>query len=159
MSAKFKAEKVLTPLARSLAPNGRLLVIQSYGHDPALEIVQKLWPDEDPFKVDRRQLLAALKSRTRARGERFHARGAGGRQVDLPLRDAHAADRDRRPHRHVDPVRRVERGDLRQPDRGGAPRRGRDDRLPTSTPRRSVLQKHGGLWFNDETFVVTRRHK
>ena len=62
MSAKFKAEKVLTPLTRSLAPNGRLLVIQSYGHDPALEIVQKLWPDEDPFKVDRRQLLAALKA-------------------------------------------------------------------------------------------------
>jgi hypothetical protein len=22
-----------------------------------------------------------------------------------------------------------------------------------------VLQKHGGLWFNDETFVVTRRQK
>jgi hypothetical protein len=22
----------------------------------------------------------------------------------------------------------------------------------------SVLQKYGGLWFNDETFVVTRRH-
>jgi hypothetical protein len=20
-----------------------------------------------------------------------------------------------------------------------------------------ILQKHGGLWFNDETFVVTRR--
>jgi hypothetical protein len=23
----------------------------------------------------------------------------------------------------------------------------------------SVLQKHGGLWFNDETFVVIRRRK
>jgi hypothetical protein len=23
----------------------------------------------------------------------------------------------------------------------------------------AVLQKHGGLWFNDETFVVTRRQK
>ena len=22
-----------------------------------------------------------------------------------------------------------------------------------------VLQKHGGLWFNDETFVVSRRQK
>ncbi len=28
---------------------------------------------------------------------------------------------------------------------------------PTSQPRRSVLQKHGGLWFNDEAFVVARR--
>ena len=62
MSAKFKAEKVLAPLTRSLAPNGRLLVIQSYGRDPALEIIQRLWPDENPFQVDRRQLIAALKA-------------------------------------------------------------------------------------------------
>ena len=27
----------------------------------------------------------------------------------------------------------------------------------TSRPRRQVLQKHGGLWFNDEAFVVARR--
>ena len=24
---------------------------------------------------------------------------------------------------------------------------------------RAVLQKHGGLWFNDETFVVARRRR
>ena len=42
MSARFKAEKVLAPLVRSLAPGGRLLAIQSYGNDPGLEIIQKL---------------------------------------------------------------------------------------------------------------------
>src|SRR4029077_5589810 len=62
MSAEFKAQKVLAPLARALAPGGRMLAIQSYGHDPALEIIQKVWPGEDPFKVDRHQLLAALKT-------------------------------------------------------------------------------------------------
>ena len=36
--------------------------IQSYGRDPALEIVQRLWPDENPFKVDRHALLAALRA-------------------------------------------------------------------------------------------------
>ena len=56
MSAAFKAQKVLAPLTRSLAPGGRLLAIQSYGRDPALEIVQKLWPQETPFAVDRHQL-------------------------------------------------------------------------------------------------------
>src|SRR5437867_1140025 len=44
MSAKFKAQKVLTPLARALRPGGRLLAVQSYGQDPGLEIVQRLWP-------------------------------------------------------------------------------------------------------------------
>ena len=37
MSAKFKAEKVLAPLARSLTAGGRLLTVQSYGQDPGLE--------------------------------------------------------------------------------------------------------------------------
>ena len=67
MCAEFKAQKVLAPLARSLAPGGRLLAIQSCGHDPALEIIQQVWPGEDPFKVDRHQLLAALKARARPR--------------------------------------------------------------------------------------------
>ena len=61
MSAKFKAQKVLAPLAHNLAPGGRLLAIQSYGRDAGLEIVQRLWPDENPFQVDRHQLLAALR--------------------------------------------------------------------------------------------------
>jgi hypothetical protein len=62
MGAAFKAQKILAPLVRSLSPSGRLLVIQSFGRDPALEIIQKLWPGENPFQVDRRQLLAALKT-------------------------------------------------------------------------------------------------
>ena len=37
-SAKFKAEKIIAPLARSLAPGGRLLAIQSCGKDPAAEL-------------------------------------------------------------------------------------------------------------------------
>ncbi len=158
MSAKFKAEKVLAPLARSLGPNGRLLVIQSHGRDPALEIVQKLWPDENPFQVDRRQLLAALKTEL--------GREAGDFSLAVPPDDKS--------------IFRYEMHTL--PNEIG-------DRIGTSTlfaawnaaiyvnqieeerldevvttgayldATQEVLQKHGGLWFNDETFVVTRRQK
>jgi hypothetical protein len=37
-----------------------------------------------------------------------------------------------------------------------------DDVVATGAYRdatQHILQKHGGLWFNDETFVVTRRQK
>ena len=34
-------------------PGGRLLAIQSCGNDPGLEIMRSLWPDENPFTVDR----------------------------------------------------------------------------------------------------------
>ena len=158
ISAKFKAEKVLAPLSRSLAPNGRLLVIQSYGRDPALEIIQRLWPDENPFQVDRRQLLAALKTEL-------------GREASDFTLTAPADDKS---------IFRYEMHTL--PNEIG-------DRIGTSTlfaawnaaiyvnqieeerldevvttgayleATQEVLQKHGGLWFNDETFVVTRRQK
>lgn len=158
MTAKFKAERVLAPLTRSLAPNGRLLVIQSHGRDPALEIIQKLWPDENPFQVDRRQLLAALKTEL-------------GREASEYSLSAPADDKS---------IFRYEMHTL--PNEIG-------DRIGTSTlfaawnaaiyvnqiederldevvttgayldATQSVLQKHGGLWFNDETFVVSRRQK
>ena len=41
---------VLAPLARSLAPGGRMLTTYSIGDDPALELVRKLWPDKGRFK-------------------------------------------------------------------------------------------------------------
>jgi hypothetical protein len=156
MSAKFKAEKVLAPLSRSLAKDGRLLVIQSYGRDPSLEIVQKLWPEENPFQVDRRQLLAALAVEL----------GGAAREFDL------AAPPD------TESIFRYEMHTL--PNEIG-------DRIGTSTlfaawnaaiyvnqvederldevvntgayldATQKVLQRHGGLWFNDESFVVTRR--
>ncbi len=158
MPAKFKAEKVLAPLARSLGPDGRLLVIQSYGRDPALEIIQRLWPDENPFQVDRRQLLATLEAEL--------GREAGDFSLAVPPDD--------------ESIFRYAMHTL--PNEIG-------DRIGTSTlfaawnaaiyvnqiederldevvttgayldATQEVLQEHGGLWFNDETFVVNRRQK
>jgi len=58
---EFKANKVIAPLARALGPGGRLIGFHSYGHDPGLEIVQSVWPGENPFLTDRHQLLKATK--------------------------------------------------------------------------------------------------
>jgi len=158
MSARFKAEKVLAPLARSLGPNGRLLVIQSYGHDPALEIIQRLWPDENPFQVDRRQLLAALKGEL--------GREAGDFSLGVPPDDKSIFRYDMHtlPNEIGDRigtstlfaawnaaiyVNQIEEERLDEVVTTGAYLDATQD----------VLQKHGGLWFNDETFVVTRRQK
>jgi hypothetical protein len=61
MSAEFKVQKVVGPMARALAPGGRLIGIHSYGNDPGLEIVQKIWPDENPFTSNRHDILNALR--------------------------------------------------------------------------------------------------
>src|SRR6202042_1530091 len=156
MGAEFKVKKVLAPLARSLAPGGRLLAIQSYGHDPGLEIIQQLWPQEQPFQVDRHELLTTLR------------RELGRDARDFSLR----------PPPDDKAVFRYEMHTL--PSEIG-------DRIGTSTlfaawnaaiyvnqiederldavvtagayldATQQVLQKYGGLWFNDESFVVSRR--
>ena len=58
---EFKASRVIAPLARALAPGGRLLGIHSYGRDPGLEIIQKVWPGENPFQTSRHDVLRATR--------------------------------------------------------------------------------------------------
>jgi hypothetical protein len=156
MSARFKAQKVLAPLARGLAPGGRLLTVQSYGKDPGLEIVQRLWPGENPFVVGRHDLVAALKEELGS---------------DLPqfiINDPPDAEALFRYQMHTLPS---EIGDRIGTSTLFAAWNAviyvnqiEDERLdPVVTAgsyleaTQAVLQKHGGLWFNDEAFVVTRR--
>lgn len=59
-SAESKCKNVLLPLTRALKPAGRLVVVQSTGHDPGMEIVQSAWPGEMPFATPRHILQAEL---------------------------------------------------------------------------------------------------
>ena len=76
MDADFKVQKVLAPLARSLAPGGRLLAIQSWGHDPGLEIIQQLWPEETPVPGRSPRIAGRAAARARARCARLQPHGA-----------------------------------------------------------------------------------
>jgi hypothetical protein len=156
MSASFKAQKVLAPLARSLAPGGRMLAIQSYGRDPALEIIQRLWPGENPFRVDRHQLIAALKSEL----------GREAREFSLSAQSDDKAIF--RYHMHTLPSEICDRiGTSTLFAAWNAAiyvNQIEDERLDSVLQTggyleatQAVLQRYGGLWFNDETFVVSRR--
>jgi hypothetical protein len=61
-SVQFKASRVVAPLTRALRPGGRLLGIHSYGRDPGLEIVRKLWPEENPFQTSRHDMLRTVRA-------------------------------------------------------------------------------------------------
>jgi hypothetical protein len=158
MSAKFKAEKVLAPLARSLAPNGRLLVIQSHGRDPALEIIQKLWPEESPFQVDRRQLLAALEAELCREAPEFDLAVPPDEKsifryemhtLPTEIGDRIGTSTLFAAWNAAIYVNQIEEERLDEVVNTGA----------YLDATQEVLQKHGGLWFNDESFVVTRRQK
>jgi hypothetical protein len=156
MPAEFKAQKILAPLTRSLAPGGRLLAIQSYGQDPGLEVVDRLWPGENPFQVGRGALLRALENELGEEAEAF--------DLTVPT-DEDAIFRYRM---HTLPseigdrigtstlfgawnaviyVNQIEDERLDPVVHDGSYLRATQD----------VLREHGGLWFNDEAFVVSRR--
>src|SRR3974390_996130 len=60
-SVNFRAKRIIAPLARSLRVGGRLIGIHSHGEDPGLEMIQAVWPGENPFSVSRHELLRAVK--------------------------------------------------------------------------------------------------
>ena len=157
MPAEFKAQKVLAPLARSLAPGGRLLTIQSYGRDPGLEVVQRLWPDESPFQVDRHDLLRAFQVELGSEAQDFDLSDPSDDealfQFQMHTLPSEIGDRIGTSTlfaawNAVIYVNQIE-----------------DERLDSVVTTgvyldatQDVLHKYGGLWFNDEAFVVSRRN-
>jgi len=59
-SAEFKCKNVLMPMLANLKQSGRLVVVQSTGHDPGMEIVRGVWPQEEPFTTPAYVLQAEL---------------------------------------------------------------------------------------------------
>jgi hypothetical protein len=147
---------VLAPLARSLAPGGRLLAIQSAGRDPALEIIQKLWPGENPFQVDRHALLAALKTELGRDARDFVLTAPPDekalfryemRTLPSELSDRIGTSTLFAAWNAAAYVAQMEDERLEPVIASGA----------YLKATQGVLQKFGGLWFNDEAFVVSRR--
>ena len=155
-SVEFKASKVLTPLVKSLRPGGRLIGIHSHGKDPGIEIIDQVWPGDDPFKTDRYAILRQVKYELGAAARHYNFNASS---------DARSIFRY---HMHTLPdevsgpigtstlfaawnaaiyVAQIEDNRLSEVVRDG--------RYLEATDR--VLKKHGGLWFNDETYVVSRR--
>ena len=159
MPVEFKVKKVIAPLARALAPGGRLLGIHSAGGDPGLEMIGKIWPDENPFTTSRHDILKALKAEL------------GKTHRDLNY-NTYADKRSLfrfRMHTLPSEVPGSGRGIgtstlLAAWNAATYVAQIEDSRLEevmsdTSylDATREVLAKFNGLWFNDESYVVSRK--
>jgi hypothetical protein len=157
-SVEFKARRVIGPLARAIGPGGRLLGIHSLGKDPGIEVVDKIWPGDNPFQTDRYQVLKAVKAEL----------GADARHLNF---NAYSDDRSVFQYKmHTLPnevsgsigtstlfaawnaaiyVAQIEEQRLSEAVK--------DERYLRATDE--VLKQHGGLWFNDESYVISRRRE
>lgn len=153
--ADFKAKYILEPLSRSLRSYGLMLVIQARGGDPGAEIVDRIWPGEEPFPVGRHELAAELR----------HRLGDDASQFDVAVMPDAASKLTYSMHT--------------LPNEIGASigtstlfaawnaaiyvAQIEDERVEAAVMDHSyleatadVLREYGGLWFNDETFTVQR---
>jgi SAM-dependent methyltransferase len=153
---EFKASKVIAPLARALRPGGRLLGIHSRGGDPGLEIVRKLWPDENPFRTDRHDILRAVRSVLGKDARRFNFNAyADSRAVfrydmhTLPSEIADSIGTSTLLAAWNAAVYVAQIEDERLAKVVG------ERRYLDAT--REVLQAHGSLWFLDESYVISRK--
>jgi hypothetical protein len=156
---EFKAKRVIAPLAKALGPGGRLIAIHSHGNDPGMDIIERIWPGDNPFIHDRHQIMKAVK----------HELGPAGRDLNF---NAYADNRSLfRYDMHTLPseisdqsigtstlfaawnaaiyVAQVEDDRLGEVVADG--------RYLEST--RDVLREHGALWFYDESYVISRRRE
>ena len=154
-TAKVKVRNVLAPLARSLAPGGCMVVIQSTGKDPGMEIIRGVWPGEDPFPTPRQELLRELSSQLRDSHPEL-------RYLSYPDSRAQFRYELRLPPSELETniststvlaawnaatyVAQIEDERLR-------PAMSRGDYIDVTS---RVLQKYQGLWFVDESLCVAR---
>ncbi len=151
----FKASKVIAPLAKALGPGGRLIGFHSHGNDPGMEIIRKVWPDENPFITDRHALLKATKQAlgSDARGLNFNTYSD---KRSIYTYDMHTLPSEISSSIGTSTLMAAWNAAVYVAQI-------EDERLAAvmGDPRyleatREVLQKHGKLWFNNESYVIWR---
>jgi hypothetical protein len=133
-----------------------LLAIHSHGDDPGMEIINRIWPDENPFQSDRHAILDAVKQ------EMGVARRDFNFTAFSDARSIFRYDMHTLPSEVSDDigtstlfaawnaaiyVAQIEDARLDDVVRSGG----------YIEATREVLKKHGGLWFLDESYVISRR--
>ncbi|MCY4311138.1 MAG: hypothetical protein OXC54_07505 [Rhodospirillaceae bacterium] len=155
LPAEIKVRNVLGPLAKSLSPGGRMIVIQSTGKDPGMEMINALWKEEFPFATPRGDLIKSMKETL------------SNNHSDLNYDALSDTDSLFRYELHALPdevgenigtstllaawnaatyVAQIEDERIVDVLRDG-------DYLKIA---HDVLKRHGGLWFEDESFLITR---
>lgn len=154
----FKARRVLAPLSRSLRCGGRLLGIHSAGNDPGVQIIQRVWPGEDPFTTTRRQLLEATRQALGAKACDYRFDALPNGRATFRYKMHTLPDEIGRETAKIGTstllaawnaatyVAQIEDGRLAKAMSSSA----------YLDATRAVLRRYGELWFNDECYLIVR---
>jgi hypothetical protein len=155
-SAETKVKNVLAPLARALAPAGRLVVVQSTGHDPGMEIIRRIWPAEDPFATPRHKLIKELDAQLN--GDTIPDFGFEGTSDAASLFSYHLHAMPNEVSNRISTSTTLAAWNAAVYVAQIEDERTADVLMEGKylEATAEVVLKHGGLWFQDESFVVVR---
>jgi hypothetical protein len=151
-----KVGMVLVPLARALARGGRMVVVHAHGDDPGLEIIRNVWPEEDPFQTGRAELIAEAKLQLTSPEDADLVYPESNDEEAIFTYELHAMPSERTEHigtgltlaawNAAAYVAQIDEARLAEAMASGV-------YVPAT---RDVLERYGGVWFNDEAYVIAR---
>ncbi len=152
-----KVRLVIVPLARALAPGGRLVAVHSYGHDPGMEIIRNVWPDEDPFDTHGHDILAEARRQLDRPEDADLEYSELSPDEALFRYDLHAMPSEVSEHIGTSSIMAAWNAAayVAQIDEQRL-----DDAVGSGAylaATREVLARHRRIWFNDEAYLITRR--
>ena len=157
VSSEVKSRNVLLPLVRSLGRGGRLIGIHSSGDDPGHQILKEIWPNDNPFVSDRHSLLKAVKNEL----------GSDARHYNIKANSDNRSIFKYTMHSLPSELEASIGTSTLFAAWNAATYVGQIDEQRLEAAMKSVdylsitqkaLKKFGGLWFNDESYTISRKN-
>ena len=157
VSSEVKSRNVLLPLVRSLGRGGRLIGIHSSGDDPGHQILKEIWPNDNPFVSDRHSLLKAVKNEL----------GSDARHYNIKANSDNRSIFNYTMHSLPSELEASIGTSTLFAAWNAATYVGQIDEQRLEAAMKSVdylsitqkaLKKYGGLWFNDESYTISRKN-
>ena len=157
VSSEVKSRNVLLPLVRSLGRGGRIIGIHSSGDDPGHQILKEIWPNDNPFVSDRHSLLIAVKNEL----------GSDARHYNIKANSDNRSIFKYTMHSLPSELEASIGTSTLFAAWNAATYVGQIDEQRLEAAMKSVdylsitqkaLKKYGGLWFNDESYTISRKN-
>jgi len=157
VSSEVKSRNVILPLVRSLGRGGRIIGIHSSGDDPGHQILKEIWPNDNPFVSDRHSLLKAVKNEL----------GSDARHYNIKANSDNRSIFKYTMHSLPSELEASIGTSTLFAAWNAATYVGQIDEQRLEAAMKSVdylsitqkaLKKYGGLWFNDESYTISRKN-
>jgi hypothetical protein len=130
--------------------------VQSHGDDVGLELIREIWPDEDPFQVDRHELLKTLKLQLGQEASNYNFKAPSDDKAIFQYK-MHTLPEEIAESIGTSTLFAAWNAAtyVAQLDDSRLEEVLTSHEYLEATAR--ILHKNDGLWFNDESFVVSKR--